>query len=73
MGIGQLTEQDPGRSHELLEGQSTAHQQAGKFELCEHHPIQKPGKDHRQAAEATLEQTKAQQAREGKSQRMIQR
>ena len=73
MRIGHLAEQDARRGYELLEGQSAAHQQAGKLELCEHHPVQEPGKDHREAAEATLEQSKAQQAGEGKSQLMIHR
>jgi hypothetical protein len=73
VGIRHLAKQDPGRGHELLKGQRTAHQQAGKLELREHHPVQKPSKDHRQAAEATLEQSKAQQAGERKSQRMVQR
>lgn len=40
MSIGDLAEQHPGGRHELFKGEGPAHQQTGKAELTEHHPVE---------------------------------
>ena len=66
--IGDLSEQDARRGHHLLKGQGTTHQQPREAQLREHHPIEHPDKDHRQTAQAPLEQPQTDQTRKRKRQ-----
>ena len=68
MGIGHLAEQDARRRHELFKGQGTANQQTGEAQFAEHHPVEQPGKDHRQTSQTALKQAEADQTGKGEGQ-----
>ena len=62
MGIGDLAKQHPRGCHKLFEGQGAADQKPREMQFTEHHPVQQPRKDDRQATQTALEQTQPQSA-----------
>ena len=66
--IGDLTEQDAGWGHHLFKGQGPTDEQPREAQLREHHPVQHPDKNHRQTAQAPLEQPQTDQTRKRKRQ-----